>query len=155
MMRILALRIHIAFIRLKICPMSKIHQPSHRTGIIIVHTSDENQLFHLGLQYLGEMLEEDQSGKDHGMIGKPFRIKSKDKPTLLLDFLSFALRESITENVVFNKLVIEFLSTQYLDGTLYGKPSEKPLTAIESINYPESSIHQNPDLSWDLTIRVN
>lgn len=154
-MRVIALAYHIPFIGCKFNEMSKISQPSHRPGIIFVHTNDESQLFHLSLQYLGKLLQDDHPSGHEAMIGKPFRIKSKDKPTLLLDFLAFALQESITEKVLFNKLVIDYLSTQFLDGTLYGKPSNTPLTAIESINYQESDVHQNADKSWDLTLRVD
>ena len=119
---------------------------------INLHATNDAELFTVALHSLADVIAPGTPIPGKGMIGKPFRLKAMDKPSLLMDFLSYVIEESRHKNIIYYKLVIDFLSTQYLDGILYGMETDQLKARVKSIIYPDSEVLRNPDGSWDAHI---
>lgn len=124
----------------------------HTADLKIKVTADTlSNLFRLALKSMNQVLLPDFIPSRQPLKMK-FRIKSPDKTSMLVDFLSEVLSLSHIHKALFVDLVIDKISDCEMSGSLKGSPVKAFEEDIKAVTYHEADVKVNKDGDWETVI---
>jgi SHS2 domain-containing protein len=110
-------------------------------------------LFRLGLQSLNDLLKPDYNPKmNTPKVTEVIELKSPDRTTLLIDFLSEVLTLSQVHKAIFYEFDILRMTDCQLSATLSGTKVGLFDEDVKAVTYHEAQISLNEDGDWQTKI---
>lgn len=139
------------------CRMFKTEFLPHTADVRIRLEADtEEALFHAAAFALGELLKPGFcSRKKECSLHEVIELKSVNRTTLLVDFLSELLTLSYIRQAVFCELRVYQLSDNSISAKASGQPVEGFEEDIKAITYHEAHVQRNEQGRWETQIVVD
>lgn len=110
-------------------------------------------LFRLGLQSLNDLLKPDYNPKmNDPKVTEVVELKSPDRTTLLIDFLSEVLTLSQIHKAIFHELDILRMTDCQLSANLSGTKVGLFDEDVKAVTYHEAQVNLNEDGDWQTKI---
>ncbi|MGM0545447.1 MAG: archease [Bacteroidota bacterium] len=126
----------------------------HTADVALLITSETLPgLFRLGLQSLNNLLKPDYAPKmNEAKVTEVIELKSPDRTTLLIDFLSEVLTLSQIHKAIFSDFDINRMTDCELSATLSGKKVDLFDEDVKAVTYHEANMSLNEDGDWQTKI---
>jgi SHS2 domain-containing protein len=111
------------------------------------------RLFRLSLQSLNKLLKPDYAPKmNHSKVTEVIELKSPDRTTLLIDFLSEVLTLSQIHKAIFYEFDILRMTDCELSANLSGTKVGLFDEDVKAVTYHEADVNLNEDGDWQTKI---